>query len=140
MLKHYIKFAIRNFRSNKTIFAGSLATLCLGALCISLLFSYVYNELTMDDFHENVDDIYMITMKNSPESEWKWPFRYNYDEYPEVKNGTSLIIFEKEEIRLKYNDYTTTTTGVVADSSFFKVFDFELTIGDKNTILNDHEA
>src|SRR5690606_24292371 len=83
---------------------------------------------------------YMITMKNSPESEWKWPFRYNYDEYPEVKNGTSLIIFEKEEIRLKYNDYTTTTTGVVADSSFFKVFDFELTIGDKNTILNDHEA
>src|SRR5690606_31210918 len=67
-------------------------------------------------------------------------FRYNYDEYPEVKNGTSLIIFEKEEIRLKYNDYTTTPTGVVADSSFFKVFDFELTIGDKNTILNDHEA
>src|SRR5690606_4413690 len=30
--------------------------------------------------------------------------------------------------------------GVVADSSFFKVFNFKLTIGDENTILNDYEA
>ena len=140
MLKHYIKFAFRNFRSNKVIFAGSLATLCLGALCISLLFSYVYNELTMDDFHDNAEDIYMITMKPSPKSEWRPSFKNNYDEYPEAKNVTSLINFEKDKIKLKYNDYTYTPTAVVADSSFFKVFNFKLTIGDENTILNDYEA
>ncbi|MBD0833773.1 FtsX-like permease family protein [Aestuariibaculum sediminum] len=140
MLIHYIKLAIRNFRSNKVIFVGSLATLCLGALCISLLFSYVYNELTMDDFHNNKKDIYMVTMKRSPKSEWSLPFKNNYDEYPEVKNSTSLINFEKDKIRLKYNNDIYTPTGVVVDSSFFKVFNFELTIGDKNTILNDYEA
>ncbi|GAA3555391.1 ABC transporter permease [Snuella lapsa] len=105
-----------------------------------MLFSYVYNELTMDDFHENVEDIYMITMKNSPKSEWTPPFKNNYDEYPEVKNGTSLVYFEKDKVRLKYNKETYTPTGVVVDSSFFKVFNFELTIGDENTILNDYEA
>ena len=61
MLKHYIKFALRNFRSNKIIFGGSLLTLCLGALCISLLFSYVHNELSMDDFHKHKEDVYMVT-------------------------------------------------------------------------------
>ena len=66
MLKHYIKFAIRNFFSNKVIFAGSLATLCLGALCISLLFSYVHNELTIDDFHKRKKDIYVFMAKDSP--------------------------------------------------------------------------
>lgn len=69
MIKYYIKFAFRNFRSNKIIFAGSLATLCFGALCISLLFSYIYNELTMDDFHERGQDIYMVAMKQSPQSD-----------------------------------------------------------------------
>ncbi|MBD0833776.1 ABC transporter permease [Aestuariibaculum sediminum] len=122
------------------IFPGSLATLCLGALCISLLFSYVYNELTMDDFQSNKKDICMVTMKRSPKSEWSLPFKNNYYEYPEVKNSTSLINFEKDKIRLKCNNERYTPTGVVVDSSFFKVFNFELTIGDKNTILNDYEA
>ncbi|WP_100614527.1 ABC transporter permease [Confluentibacter citreus] len=137
MLRHYIKFAIRNFRSNKTIFAGSLATLCLGALCISLLFSYVYNELTMDEFHGNV---YMITMKIAPGGEWRMPFKRSYHEYPEVKNSTSLLYFEKNEVKLKHNDNTYIPTSVVADSSFFKVLNFKLTIGDENTILDDYEA
>ncbi|MCM4170804.1 ABC transporter permease [Arenibacter sp. TNZ] len=140
MLKHYFKFAIRNFVSNRTIFAGSLATLCLGALCISLLFSYVYNELTMDDFHEKVEDIYMITMKTSPKSDWMSSFKNNYNEYPEVEDITSLINFSKDEIKLKYNDYSYTPIGMVVDSSFFKMFGFKLAIGDENTILDDYEA
>ena len=140
MLTHYIKFAIRNFRSNKVIFAGSLATLCLGALCISLLFSYVHNELTMDDFHKDVEDIYMVTMKPSPKAEWVGPFKFEGQEYPEVESMTSLVTFKKDDTKLKYNDYTYTPNGMVVDSSFFKVFDFELKIGDKKNILKDTEA
>ena len=140
MLKHYIKFAIRNFRSNKVIFAGSLATLCLGALCISLLFSYVHNEITMDDFHKDVEDIYMVTMKTSPKAEWGFPWVFKEEKYPEVENRTSLITFKKDDTKLKYNDYTYTPKGIVVDSSFFKVFDFELKIGDKKNILKDTEA
>ena len=140
MLKHYIKFAIRNFRSNKVIFAGSLATLCLGALCISLLFSYVHNEITMDDFHKDVEDIYMVTMKTSPKEEWVSPFKFDVQRYPEVENTTSMIFFDEEDAKLKYNDYTYTPKGIVVDSSFFKVFNFNLKIGDEKKVLKDVEA
>lgn len=140
MLKHYIKFAFRNFRSNKIIFAGSLATLSLGALCISLLFSYVHNELTMDDFHEDETDIYMVIMKSSPKSEWQSPYLFKPHEYPEIENATSVINFLEDEVTLKHKEYTYTPKGIVADSSFFKVFNFEMTIGNKITLLKDIEA
>jgi len=57
MLKHYIKIAFRNFKSNRLIFTGSIVTVFLCALCISLLFTYVHNELTMDDFHKREKDM-----------------------------------------------------------------------------------
>jgi putative ABC transport system permease protein len=140
MLKHYIKFALRNFRSNKVIFAGSLATLCLGALCISLLFSYVHNELTMDDFHEREKDIFMVIMKQSPKSDWSYPYRFVPEDYPEVESATSLIFYRDDETKLKYKENIYLPKGIVADSSFFKVFDFKLKSGDKNIILKDVES
>ena len=57
MLKYYLKHAIQNFRSKKLISAGSIITVFLGALCISLLFSYFRHELSMDGFHKREDDI-----------------------------------------------------------------------------------
>ncbi|MFI1772747.1 ABC transporter permease [Thalassobellus citreus] len=140
MLKHYIKFAFRNFRSNKVIFAGSLATLCLGALCISLLFSYVHNELTMDDFHKREKDIYMVIMKESPKSDWSNPYRFIPEDYPEIESATSLIFYKENDTKLKYNENIYLPKGMVVDSSFFKVFDFKLKYGDKNTILEDAES
>lgn len=140
MLKHYIKFALRNFRSNKIIFGGSLLTLCLGALCISLLFSYVHNELSMDDFHKHKEDIYMVIMKTSPKGDWRSPYIFDSKEYPGIEYSTSVINFREEELQFIFGENTYTPQGIVADSSFFKVFNFELIIGDKNNILKDFEA
>ncbi len=140
MLKHYVKFAFRNFRSNKVIFAGSLATLCLGALCISLLFSYVHNELTMDDFHERKQDIYMVIMKQSPKSDWSYPYNFTPEVYPEIESATSLIFYKENDTKLKYNENIYLPKGIVADTSFFKVFDFKLKYGNKNTLLEDPES
>src|SRR5690606_18897227 len=127
MLKHYIKFAIRNFRSNRTIFAGSLATLWLGALFISLLFSYVNNELSMDDFHERKDDIYMMTIQTSPESkpssfDVRLPFGVNHKDYPELENSTTIQKYPFETIKFTYGENTFSPEGIVVDSSFFQVF------------------
>ncbi|MBJ7879616.1 ABC transporter permease [Gelidibacter salicanalis] len=145
MLKHYIKFAIRNFRSNKVIFAGSLATLCLGALCISLLFSYVHNELTMDDFHERKQDIYMIINQTSPESkpsaiDARSFFGFDYKDYPELENSTTIRKYPSETMKFTYGENVFSPEGIVVDSSFFKVFDFELKVGDKENILSDPDA
>lgn len=140
MLKHYIKFAFRNFRSNKVIFAGSLATLCFGALCISLLFSYVHNELTMDDFHEREQDIYMITTKKSPKSEWDIPYKFTFEDFPEIESSANLIFFKEDDTKIKFNQDIYTPVGIVADSTFFNVFNFELRQGNPKSILYDSDA
>ncbi|MGE5943528.1 MAG: ABC transporter permease [Flavobacteriales bacterium] len=139
MLKHYIKFAIRNFRSNKTIFAGSLATLCLGALCISLLFSYVYNEFTMDDFHEKGDNIYMLMQRTSSESKWEGIeanlfFNFDYKDYPELDNLVTIKKYPEGSLKLIHDGTVFTSEGLVADSTFFQIFDFKLKIGNKKVL------
>ena len=139
MLKHYIKFAIRNFRSNRTIFAGSLATLCLGALCISLLFSYVWNELTMDDFHEKGDNIFMLMQRTSSESKWEGIeanlfFKFDYKDYPELENLVTIKKYPEGSLKLINDGTVFTSDGLVADSAFFQIFDFELKIGDSKVL------
>ncbi|WP_319591812.1 ABC transporter permease [uncultured Draconibacterium sp.] len=145
MLKHYIKYAIRNFRSNRLIFAGSILTVFLCALCISLLFTYVHNELTMDDFHKREKDIYMVTFKDAPESkpeasEASRSFDIDYANWPEVEANVTLKKYQKGEIKFTYGESSFSPAGMVADSTFFEVFDFELARGEKENVMHDPEA
>ena len=145
MLKHYIKFAFRNFKSNRIIFGGSLLTLCLGALCISLLYSYVPDQLNMDDFHERQKDIYAITIKRNSQSlpEVDTPNSYvgfDYNDYPELESFTSIEKYKKGELKLTYENTTFSAEGIVTDSTFFKIFDFKLKVGDEETVLKDPDA
>ena len=141
MLKHYIKFAFRNFKSNKVIFGGSLLTLCLGALCISLLFSYVYNELTMNNSLKNKDDIYITVIKQTPQSipsifNIKDFFRFDYTKHPEIKSISDVQNLPEKYIKLTYDNNTFSVSGLGVDSTFLNVFDFPLLRGDKSTALN----
>jgi putative ABC transport system permease protein len=145
MLKYYLKYALRNFKSNRLIFAGSIATVFLGAICISLLSSYIHNELSMDNFHEREKDIYLITVQPSPESQIEAIdaslfFGFNYKDYPGIENLTNVKKYEKGEIVFKYGESSISTEGIVADSSFFEFFDFGLIIGDESTVLHDPDA
>nr|WP_321353984.1 ABC transporter permease [uncultured Draconibacterium sp.] len=145
MFRHYLKYAIRNFRSNRLIFAGSILTVFLCALCISLLFTYVHNELTMDDFHKREKDIYMVTFKDAPESKpvaWEASlfFDFEYANYPEVEAYVTLKKYRKGEIKFTYGESSFSPAGMVADSTFFEVFDYDLARGDKENVMHDPEA
>jgi len=145
MLKHYLKYAIRSFKSNRLIFIGSIASVFLSALCISLLFTYIRNELTMDNFHKREKDIYLLTVQQSPESqieaiEANLFFGFNFKDYPELETLTTVKKYKKGEIRFVYNETLLSPAGIVADSTFFEVFDFKLKLGDEKTILHDADA
>ena len=142
MIKYFLKLAVRRFQSNKLIFIGSIITVSLGALCISLLFSYVNNELTMNGFHKRMKDIFMIVLQASPESGYEAIsaslfFKFNYKEYPEAECLVSLQKYRKNEIKLTFEKTSFSPEVLITDSTFFKIFDFRLLIGNKNTILTD---
>jgi putative ABC transport system permease protein len=145
MLRNYLKYAIRNFKSNRLIFAGSIVIVFLSTLCITLLYSYLHNELTMDGFHNRVKNIFMFTVKESPEMNPislspKDFFNFNFKEYPEIEDATSIIKLNKGNVILTYGDLSYTSEGIATDSSFFKIFNFNLIIGNKKSILQDKDA
>ena len=142
MIKHFLKLAVRKFQSNRLIFIGSIVTVSIGALCISLLFSYVNNEVTMNGFHKRVKDIYMIVVQASPGSGYEAIqaslfFNFNYKNYPELESLVTLQKYRKDEIKVTFEESSFSPEVLVADSTFFSIFDFNLLIGNKKTILSD---
>ncbi|TKG95807.1 FtsX-like permease family protein [Puteibacter caeruleilacunae] len=145
MFKYYFKSALRNFKSNKLIFGGSIITVLLCSLCISLLFTYIHNELSMDDIHKREKDIYLMTIKQSAESnpegiEASMFFNFDYTKYPELENKVSVKKYNEEELRFTIDNNIFSPAGLVVDSTFFQVFDFQLKVGDRKTILQSPET
>lgn len=145
MIRYYLKQAFRSFRTARLLFSGSIITAFLGVLSISLLFSYVQNELSMNKFHHRGKDIYMAIIKASPESQWQAIenslfFNFNYKEYPELENLVALKKFNEGEAKFTFGNTFFSPEGIVADSSFFKIFDFKLKVGNEKTVLSDPDA
>jgi len=145
MIRYYLKLAFRSFKSSKLLFFGSIITVFLGVLSISLLFSYVNNELSMNKFHRHEKDIYMMVIRDSPESQWEGIessgfFQFNYKKYPELENLVGLKKYKEGESKFTFKNLSFSPEGIVADSSFFKVFDFRLKVGNEKTVLSDPDA
>ncbi|WP_186754011.1 ABC transporter permease [Echinicola salinicaeni] len=145
MILHYIKYAFRNFRSKLSVSIGSLLTLLLGTVCISLLFTYVYNELSMDKFHSRGKDIYAMVIRTNEGSEWQ-PidgssfFDFDYRDYPSLEKATVIRKYRKDEIKLTYEGRTYLPEGIVSDSLFFDVFDFEVKRGNGKEAMRSEDG
>jgi putative ABC transport system permease protein len=145
MIRYYIKYAFRNFSSKLSVSLGSLLTIVLGTVCISLLFTYVYNELTMDKFHSRSGDIYITVNRSNEGGEWR-PleadafFKFDYRNYPELEGLTSIKKYGGGDLRIRYNNLTYFPEGIVTDSAFFKIFDFSLIRGHQERLLKDPDG
>jgi len=96
----------------------------------------------MDNFHKREKDIYLITVQQSPQSRVELmaanrSFDFNFKEYSEIGNLTRLQKYNKNRLKFVVGESVYSPEGLIADSSFFKVFDFKLKIGDEATILSE---
>jgi putative ABC transport system permease protein len=142
MISYYLKYTLRSFRSKPLIFSGSVASVFLGVLCIALLATYVNNELSMNGFHTRTNDIYLLTIQHSPESEMvaieaSLFFKFNYKDFPDLEALTTVKKYQEGEIHFRYDKTSLSTAGIVTDSMFLKIFDFKLVQGDPNIIFRN---
>jgi putative ABC transport system permease protein len=96
----------------------------------------------MDDFHKREKDIYMMINQTSPESkptgiDARAFFGFNHNDYPEIEASTTIQKYPEESMKFIHRENIFSPEGIVVDSSFFKIFDFELKTGNKETILSD---
>ncbi|HMJ69962.1 MAG TPA: ABC transporter permease [Cyclobacteriaceae bacterium] len=141
MIHHILLVAFRNFLRYKRIFVINLVGLTAGLTSVLLIYLWVQDELSMDQFHENKERLYQVKRHTTgpentiethesnsvllpdalkaelPEVEFVVPFRPGPP--ATVAIGTDRI----------------NATGAFAGKDFFKAFTFPVIQGDINTAL-----
>jgi putative ABC transport system permease protein len=117
--------------------------LSLGLSGILFITLFLKNELSYDRYHQKADLIYRFTFTN-PNFLGSAHFARMYDAgqvpdiaeyFPEIETYVRLAPIGGD-VMLYKERYYSTTEAFICDSTFFNIFDTELLIGDKRTVLN----
>ena len=140
MISNYFKIAFRNLWRHKWFSLLNISGLAIGLTAGFLIFLYVSFERSYDSFHSKGDRIYKVVADIKTPSEVingdrpAWPVAPNLEtEFPEIESSVRILDFQAlvQVGNQKFNE----EGSIAADSSFFKVFDFELIKGNQNTVL-----
>lgn len=143
MIHHYITIALRVFRRQKLYSIINVLGLSIGIAVCTLIFLYVQDELTFDDFHENGDRIVrvnavLLQQDGSVDREqvWQpWPLAEGVATYhPDVEATTRLY---QTEVFIRTSDEPINSTVMFVDSTFFRMFSFDLLEGDPGRVLRE---
>lgn len=139
-----LKFAIRNVIKRPFLNLIKVVGLSLALSSILIIVLFLRNELTFDSFHKKSDRIYRFTITSPRFFEGKHFARVYQPGYipqmaeyfPEIENYVRLAPINGGV--MKYNEeFIEIRQAFVCDSTFFKVFDSELLVGDTDNILNN---
>ncbi|MFK7774144.1 MAG: ABC transporter permease [Saprospiraceae bacterium] len=144
MVKHHLKLAYRNSLRNKSTFFINLIGLSTGLACALLIFLWVYDELSVDKFHEKDAQLFQV-MKQAKTSNgetltFKWtpaPLAAAMKtEMPEVKLATSCF-FEPDAQKgiVKIGESHLKAMDLFTQPDFFQMFSYHFLEGDKNQVL-----
>jgi len=143
MIINYFKIAFRNFWKQRIYTFINILGLSVGIACFIGIIAYTNNELNYDKHHHDSENIFRVKLlgdmsgtafeaavTGAPVG------KILYEELPEVTLYTRLIQYPRS-ILFNYNEKKIYQEGIVyADSSFFKLFNYEL-IGDPETALQE---
>lgn len=149
MLKNYIKVALRSLLKNRIYSIINVLGLSIGIASSLLILLHVEDELSYDKFHSNGDYIYkMVLERVYPDHNTNYaiiPHSFSdvlAKDFPEVKNVVRMFgNAPNNPIIVQYVDENgdekrfEETAFMAADSTFFEIFDFNLTKGDSKSAL-----
>ena len=143
MFKGYLSIAWRNLTKNKVFSLINILGLTIGMTVCMLIFLYVLNEFSMDNFHPDGKNIYRV-MRNFERDGKESKVSYLSGTYaPAFMNDFKGEI--KNAVRINQNDNLVTIGNnsfhemkiLDVDSNFFSIFQFPMLRGNKHTALND---
>jgi len=144
MYKNYFKVAYRNLLKKKAYSFINISGLGLGIACCILIFMYVTDELSYDNYHDKGNRIYRVAHTEAakdgttPYPFWIWG---NAPVGPALKNDfpeiDKVVQFSgRSDLLLSYEDKTFQEDGVFfMDSTAFDIFSWKLLKGNPKTVL-----
>jgi putative ABC transport system permease protein len=144
MFRNYLLIAVRNLKKNITYSFINIFGLSIGLATCLLILTWITHELSYDQFHEKSSSIYrasLVMQSNGQKvSTAVSPTALlpALKEFPEVEEGVRVYnpsgwnpyVVKKDDHIFQESKF------YVADSTFFKVFSFELTKGNKSRALS----
>ena len=131
-MKSYLKVLSRN----KLYTAINVVGLAVSLMFVILIGDYSWRQFSIDAWHENADRIYVM---GSKDAFFMWPqvATEMKEICPDVEK-TCRIFSHSGKIKYGQREMRDNEHGVImlADSTFFDFFDFELKEGQKETALN----
>jgi putative ABC transport system permease protein len=142
LFRNYFKIALRSLWKHKAFSFINILGLAVGMTACFLIFLYVRFETSFDNFHSKADRIYRVETEVRTPTEIihtglsTTPVAINMKrDFPEVEEAVRLgrdgLLVRKGDTKFQE------TNTVLADSGLFKVFDFPLIEGDRNTALKE---
>lgn len=135
MPNNQFKIAIRNFIKHRSFSTINILGLAIGMAASLLIFLWVEDELSYDNFH--AENIYRLTttVDNTDLALTSFPLAKNLQTaIPGVKNTTRLM--PESTIFSVGNKKFEETRVFYADSTFLQVFSFPLLSGDRRSALD----
>jgi putative ABC transport system permease protein len=142
MLKNYFKIAWRNLRTNKSFSFINITGLAVGMAGAMVIFTWIQNELTYDDFHANKQNLYKVYNRSTYKGKSEvWEVTSSpvaatlKQEYPEVKHAAR--VYWPNTLLFSYADKSFKATGHDVDKPFLQMFSFPFIKGDAAHALDD---
>ena len=145
MLRNYLKIAFRNLAKSKTFSSINVLGLALGMACSLLIVLWIQDELGVDAFHANKNQLYRIYMREYFSGKMQgviWtpgPLAAELKkEIPEIQYVTSYEWPNKQtfSVGTKVNKQVINAVGI----DFFKMFSFKLLQGTPEAALKDRDG
>jgi putative ABC transport system permease protein len=121
----------------------NLLGLTVGITCCLMIFLFILNEFSYDDFHQNGKDIYRVMRVGHSNGAtrniaWVSPLysKTLKNDYPDAVKSTMRVQPDNDLITYKNVSYNEKKIYIV-DSNFFDFFSFRLLRGDAATVLKD---
>ncbi|MEB2782373.1 ABC transporter permease [Algoriphagus sp. C2-6-M1] len=145
MLRHNLLLIFRGFKKDKSTFFINLIGLSTGLACALLIFLWVRDEVSYDQFHENNERLYQVMVNrqsgNGVQTEDFTPAflaEALAEEIPEVEMAVttaSIQGFEDIKLSIAYEDVILKEKGRFVGEDFFNMFSYELIKGNPGQIL-----
>src|SRR5260221_9834425 len=140
MIRNYFTIAFRNLIGTKAYSAINILGLSVGLACSFLILLWVTDEASYDRFHENGDQIHQAwrhmttggqtyTMNSLP----KGIADQMNAEFPEVEE--TVVTFIDQQLVVTNGEENFRETGGYVGATFFRMFSFPFTHGNRETAL-----
>ncbi|HMJ69020.1 MAG TPA: ABC transporter permease [Cyclobacteriaceae bacterium] len=141
MYKNYLTITLRVFNRERLYSLINISGLALGFTCCLMIFLFISDELSYDNFHRDGDRIYRLSAAYMRQGVWE-PYASNAWRTAElVKSNYSEVeemvrIMPDNNTLFEYGDKKIVEERLVwVDDNFFKVFNFPLLRGNSDEAL-----